>query len=205
VIEQTEPKTADGAGIDPALALRRKALAVIGAHWKLFFLQGAIMVALGVFAVLLPTFASLEFELLLGWMFIVGGFVRASMIFRKPLMPGRWWSILSSVLAVAIGGLLVARPLEGIMSLTVLLTALFAFEGVAAVLVAFEFRRYLRSWIWTLASGLVNLILACLIWQGWPNSARWVIGLFVGVNMIFLGLPLLTTAVAARKLGTDGQ
>jgi uncharacterized membrane protein HdeD (DUF308 family) len=194
-----------GSATDRVDTLRRQALAVIGAHWKLFFLQGAIMVVLGVLAVMLPAIASVEFELLLGWLFIVGGFIRASMIFRKHLMPGRWWSILSSVVAVSIGALLVARPLEGVMSLTVLITVLFACEGVAAILAALEFRRYLRSWTWTVASGLINLLLAFLIWSGWPNSATWVIGLFVGINMIFLGVPLLTAAVAARKIAAHGQ
>jgi uncharacterized membrane protein HdeD (DUF308 family) len=91
------------------------------------------------------------------------------------------------------------------MSLTVLITVLFACEGVAAILAALEFRRYLRSWTWTVASGLINLLLAFLIWSGWPNSATWVIGLFVGINMIFLGVPLLTAAVAARKIAAHGQ
>jgi uncharacterized membrane protein HdeD (DUF308 family) len=117
-------------------------------------------------------------------------------------MPGFWWSLLSGVLAVLLGAILIARPLQGVITLTIVMTTIFVIEGVAAVFVALEYRRYLRNWSWTLFSGLINLVLAYLIWQGWPSTATWVIGLYVGINMIFLGVPLIMTALAARSLGT---
>jgi uncharacterized membrane protein HdeD (DUF308 family) len=183
-------------------AVRRRALAVIQAHWKLFLFQGILMLFLGMLAVALPNIFTLEIELLVGWLFIVGGFFRAAAIFSKRHMPGFWWSLLSAVLAVVLGAILIARPLQGVITLTIVMTALFVIEGVAAVFVALEYRRYLRNWSWTLFSGLVNLGLAFLIWQGWPGTAAWVIGLYVGVNMIFLGVPLIMTAIAARSIGT---
>jgi uncharacterized membrane protein HdeD (DUF308 family) len=183
-------------------AVRRRALAVIQAHWKLFLFQGILMLFLGMLAVALPNIFTLEIELLVGWLFIVGGFFRAAAIFSKRHMPGFWWSLLSAVLAVVLGTILIARPLQGVITLTIVMTALFVIEGVAAVFVALEYRRYLRNWSWTLFSGLVNLGLAFLIWQGWPGTAAWVIGLYVGVNMIFLGVPLIMTAIAARSIGT---
>jgi uncharacterized membrane protein HdeD (DUF308 family) len=183
-------------------AVRRRALLVIQAHWKLFLFQGILMLFLGMLAVALPNIFTLEIELLVGWLFIVGGFFRAAAIFSKRHMPGFWWSLLSAVLAVVLGALLIARPLQGVITLTIVMTALFVIEGVAAVFVALEYRRYLRNWSWTLFSGLVNLGLAFLIWQGWPSTAAWVIGLYVGVNMIFLGVPLIMTAIAARSIGT---
>jgi uncharacterized membrane protein HdeD (DUF308 family) len=183
-------------------AVRRRALVVIQAHWKLFLFQGILMLFLGMLAVALPNIFTLEIELLVGWLFIVGGFFRAAAIFSKRHMPGFWWSLLSAVLAVVLGALLIARPLQGVITLTIVMTALFVIEGVAAVFVALEYRRYLRNWSWTLFSGLVNLGLAFLIWQGWPSTAAWVIGLYVGVNMIFLGVPLIMTAIAARGIGT---
>jgi uncharacterized membrane protein HdeD (DUF308 family) len=183
-------------------AVRRRALAVIQAHWKLFLFQGILMLFLGMLAVALPNIFTLEIELLVGWLFIVGGFFRAAAIFSKRHMPGFWWSLLSAVLAVVLGAILIARPLQGVITLTIVMTALFVIEGVAAVFVALEYSRYLRNWSWTLFSGLVNLGLAFLIWQGWPGTAAWVIGLYVGVNMIFLGVPLIMTAIAARSIGT---
>jgi uncharacterized membrane protein HdeD (DUF308 family) len=183
-------------------AVRRRALAVIQAHWKLFLFQGILMLVLGMLAVALPNISTLEIELLVGWLFIVGGFFRAATIFSKRHMPGFWWSLLSGVLAVLLGAILIARPLQGVITLTIVMTTIFVIEGVAAIFIALEYRRYLHNWSWTLFSGLINLGLAYLIWQGWPSTATWVIGLYVGINMIFLGVPLIMTAIAARSLDT---
>ena len=182
-------------------AIRRRVLTTIHGHWKLFLFQGVLMLVLGMLAIALPNLSTLEIELLVGWLFIVGGFFRAATIFRKPHMPGFWWSIFSSILAVVLGAILIARPLQGIVTLTIVITALFVIEGIAAIFVALDFRRYLHNWSWTLLSGLINLTLAYLIWRGWPNTANWVIGLYVGINMVFLGVPLIMTAFAARSIG----
>jgi uncharacterized membrane protein HdeD (DUF308 family) len=62
--------------------------------------------------------------------------------------------------------------------------------------------RAVALWSLMLLSGLINVGLAYLIWKGWPNTASWIIGLYVGIDMIFfLGLPLIMTAVAARNIG----
>jgi uncharacterized membrane protein HdeD (DUF308 family) len=181
-------------------AIRRRVLATVHDHWKLFLFQGILMLILGMLAVALPNISTLEIELLVGWLLIVGGFFRAATIFGKRHMPGFWWSLLSAVLAVALGTILIARPLQGVITLTIVMTVFFVIEGVAAVLIALEYRRYLRNWSWTLLSGLINLVLAYLIWNGWPSTATWVIGLYVGINLIFLGVQLIMTAIAARGL-----
>lgn len=182
-------------------AFRRRALTVIQAHRKLFLFEGILMLILGMLAVALPNIFTLEIELLLGWLFIIGGFFRAASLFSKRHMPARWWSLASAVLAVALGAILIARPLQGVITLTIVMTVFFMIEGVAAVFIALEYRRYLLNWSWTLLSGLINLGLAFLIWQGWPSSATWVIGLYVGINMVFLGVRLIMTAIAARSIG----
>jgi uncharacterized membrane protein HdeD (DUF308 family) len=184
-------------------ALRRQVRSTLHAHWKLFLAQGILMLVLGMLAVTLPIISTLEIELLVGWLFIVGGFFRGANILRQRELPAFWWSLVSAAAAVAIGAILIARPLQGVITLTIVMTAFFVVEGVAAVFIAIDFRRHLHNWSWTLFSGLINLLLAYLIWKGWPNSATWVIGLYVGVNMIFLGIPLIMTAIAARSIGSD--
>ena len=82
---------------------------------------------------------------------------------------------------------------------------LFALEGLAAILVALEYRKHLQNWSWTLASGAVNVSLAVLIWQHWPNGATWLLGLYVGINMIFVGWPLILAALVARRGAIPGS
>ena len=177
----------------------------IGVNWPVFLTQGVLFVLLDTLAIALPVLASLEIELLLGWLFIVGGLVRAATIFGHRIAPGRWWSFLSGLVAVAFGAILVSHPLQGTESLTLLLTMLFALEGLAAILVALEYRKHLQNWSWTLASGAVNVSLAVLIWQHWPNGATWLLGLYVGINMIFVGWPLILAALVARRGAIPGS
>jgi uncharacterized membrane protein HdeD (DUF308 family) len=117
-------------------------------------------------------------------------------------MPGFAWSMLTAVLAIVLGLILILRPLAGVLTLTMVLIAFFIVEGVASILAAIQHRQHLRSWGWLLFSGIVDLLLAYLIWAGWPSSADWAIGLLVGVNMLFFGLSLVMTALAARAIGS---
>ena len=62
-----------------------------------------------------------------------------------------------------------------------------------------EHKRELSGrWGWMLVSGIVDLILAAVIFAGLPGTAVWAIGLLVGINMIFGGLVLIAMALHAR-------
>ncbi len=172
----------------------------IHAHWKLFLAEGIVMVVLGLVAIAVPEFASLAITILIGWLFFIGGIFRTISVLQHRRMPGFAWSLLASLLAVALGLVLLLRPVAGVLTLTIWLIAFFIIQGIAAILLAIEHRRHLPSWGWVLLSGLVDLFLAYLIWDGWPSSAAWAIGLLVGINMVFLGLSLIMTALAARTM-----
>ena len=181
--------------------IRRQVAAAIHAHWKLFLAQGIVMIVLGLLAVAMPNIATLAVEIFVGWLFLIGGIFRAVSVWHARRMPGFGWSMLSALLAVLLGLILIARPLAGILTLTMVLVAFFILEGITAIVIAVQHRDHLASWGWVLLSGLIDLFLAYLIWQGWPSSAGWAIGLLVGINMVFLGLSLLMTALAARLMG----
>lgn len=183
--------------------LRGAMAAALHAHWKLFLIQGLVMIALGLAAVALPHLATLAIEIFIGWLFFAGGLFRALTLFRMRRAPGYWWSLLTALLVLAFGLILIARPFEGVLTLTMVLIVIFLAEGLAAVFIALDLRRHLRNWGWTLFSGLVDFVLAFLIWQGWPATADWAIGLLVGINMLMLGLSLVMLALAARAAGPD--
>jgi len=180
--------------------LRRQLALTIHAHWKLFLAQGIVMMVLGFLAVAVPNIATLAVEIFVGWLFLIAGVFRAVSVWHSRQMPGFAWSLLTAVLAVVLGLILIVRPLAGVLTLTMVLVAFFVVEGIASIIGAIEHRQHLRSWGWVLFSGAVDLVLAYLIWQGWPSSAAWAIGLLVGINMLFLGLSLVMTALAARLM-----
>jgi len=154
-------------------------------------------------AVALPNLATLAVEIFVGWLFFVGGIFRTASVWHSRQAPSFVWSMLTAILSIVLGLILVLRPLAGVLTLTMVLVAFFIIEGIASIIGAVEHRQHLRSWGWVLFSGIIDLVLAYLIWAGWPSSASWAIGLLVGINMLFLGLSLVMTAVAARLMGNQ--
>jgi uncharacterized membrane protein HdeD (DUF308 family) len=179
--------------------IRDRSLTAVHTHWKMLFFIGVLMLFLGILAITLPTFSTLEIDILVGWLLCVGGIARIVTLYGKQHLPGLWWSIFSGFIAIVAGVLLVTRPIQGTMTLTMLLAAYFLIEGITTLYMTFLQRRHSRTRMWTLCGGLINVAMAFLIWQGWPATAAWVIGLYAGVNMIFLGAPLIAMAWSAHR------
>jgi uncharacterized membrane protein HdeD (DUF308 family) len=181
--------------------LRREFAQSVHDHWKLFFLEGVILLVLGAAAMVIPPIASLAVTILFGWLFLVAGMVGLLTTVWMRHAPGFWWSLLSAVLATACGVFMIGWPLSGILSLTFLLIVFFAIEGLASIMFALEHQRQLPDrWGWMLASGIVDLVLAAIILFGLPWSAAWAIGLLVGINMMFGGVALIAMAMTARHI-----
>jgi uncharacterized membrane protein HdeD (DUF308 family) len=114
--------------------------------------------------------------------------------------PGFWWSLFSGVLGVAAGIVLLRWPLQGVFSLTLVLTLFLVLEGIVSIMYALEHKRELSGrWGMMLLSGVVDLILAGMIYAGLPGTAAWAIGLLVGINMVFGGSALIAMALHARN------
>ena len=94
-------------------------------------------------------------------MFLIAGVVGLAMTFWARQMPGFWWSLVSAVLAVGAGIILLARPVQGVLTLTIVIGAYFLAEGVATIMYALEHRRELSErWSWMLFSGILDILIA---------------------------------------------
>jgi uncharacterized membrane protein HdeD (DUF308 family) len=150
-----------------------------------------------------PQIATLAFTLVIGWVFLVSGGVGLVTTFWMRNVPGFWWALISAVVSIAAGIILIRWPISGTVSLTLVLIAFFIVEGVATILYAIEHKTQLSSrWGWMLVSGIVDLILAGIIFAGLPESATWALGLLVGINMLFGGTAMIGMALAARNPAT---
>jgi uncharacterized membrane protein HdeD (DUF308 family) len=168
-------------------------------HWKAFLIEGILLVVLGLGAMIVPPLASLAVTVFLGWLFLISGIAGLVLTFWARNVPGFWWSLFSAALAIAAGIVLLARPVQAVLTLTIVVGAYFIAEGVSTIMYALEHRRELSErWGWMLVSGIVDLALAGLIIAGLPGSAEWAIGVLVGVNMLFGGFSLIGMALAAR-------
>jgi uncharacterized membrane protein HdeD (DUF308 family) len=180
--------------------MQRAAAAALREHWVLFLVEGVVLLVLGATAVVLPPIATLAVTILFGWLFLVSGVVGLFTSFWMRHAPGFWWSLLSAALGIVVGAMLLGSPLVGALSLTLVLIAFFLIEGVVSIMFALDHKRELSGqWGWMLMSGLIDLVLAVMIFAGLPSTASWAVGLLVGINMIFGGTALIAMALHARK------
>ncbi len=100
----------------------------------------------------------------------------------------------------AILGLIVALfPLPGAITLAMLLTAYFIVHGISSFALAFAIRGHTGRWVLLLAGGVIDFALAGLVIAGWPGTSVFILGVYVGINLLFTGLALIFAALDARK------
>jgi len=180
--------------------LERAVASAIHTHWGLFLFEGIVLVILGAAAIILPVIATLAFTLIIGWLFLISGGVGLVTTFWMRSAPGFWWALVSAIIGILAGIVLLIWPISGTVSLTLVLIAFFLIEGIVTLMYAFDHRRELSGrWGWMLASGIVDLILAGIIFAGLPGTATWALGLLVGINMLFGGTAMIGMALAARR------
>lgn len=179
--------------------LRTSSCEDIHDHWALFLVEGLLLLVLGVAAVLAPVLASIAATLLFGWILLIVGGVGLVTSIRARHAPGLAWSLLSAIIGIVAGALLLFMPLHGAFSLTAVLIAFLALEGLASILYALEHRRGLSGrWGWMLVSGIIDIGLAAILFAGFPWTAFWALGLIVGINLIFGGWAMIGMALSAK-------
>jgi len=180
--------------------LQRALAQSIREHWVLFLIEGIVLVVLGLLAIIIPPIATIAVTIFLGWLFLISGVVGLVTTFWARHAPGFWWSLPSAVLAIAAGIVLLAWPISGAVSLTLLLIVFFTIEGVLSIMYALEHKKELSGrWGWMLTSGIIDLVLAAIILAGLPGTAAWALGLLVGINMLFGGTAMIAMAMHARS------
>jgi uncharacterized membrane protein HdeD (DUF308 family) len=190
------------ADMDPTLSdMQRAVTNAFSAHWKLFLFQGAVMAFLGVLAILAPVAASIAVAIYVGWLLLISGVIGLVSIVSTHHVHAFLWSLVTAALSVVIGVLLVLMPVQGAVSLTIVLTAFFIAEGVFQTTVAIASRHVLHgTWVWMLLSGIADLVLAAIIIEGWPGTAIWALGLLVGINLLTSGWAVVVAALAGRRM-----
>jgi uncharacterized membrane protein HdeD (DUF308 family) len=180
--------------------VQRAVVTALHQHWKLYLAEGIVLVILGLLAIVVPPIATLAVTILFGWLFMVSGVVGLVTTFWMRAAPGFWWALVSAALAILVGGLLLAQPVQGALTLTYVLVAFFVIEGIATIMFALDHRRELSGrWGFMLVSGIVDLVLAVMIVAGLPSTAAWAIGLLVGINLVFGGVALISMALDAKN------
>ena len=184
---------------EPAiLAELRHGLDALRGNWFWFVLLGISLVVLGMIAISSVVVASLAVAVAIGILLIMSGVAETIGAFWCHRWSGFFPHLLAGVLAIVVGVLFLRAPVAELLALTLLVAALLMVSGIFSIIAALRYRY--DGWIWPLLSGVINLILGIMIWMEWPQSALWVIGLFVGISMVFRGVNWIALGLALRSL-----
>jgi uncharacterized membrane protein HdeD (DUF308 family) len=188
----------DGAVSDPSGA----ALSKRSAGFSIFL--SVLLIACGFLAILLPIEMSFGVVIVLSWLLIFTGAVQFIHVFRCKGVGHGIWKALIAIIYLATGIYLRLNPEIGIATLTLALIAFFVTQGLVDIFIYFRTRKA-RISRWLLLDGVVTLLLGLMIWRHWPSGSLGIIGLLVGVNMMFTGITrlMLTMAVRRWRLGTE--
>jgi uncharacterized membrane protein HdeD (DUF308 family) len=161
-------------------------------------LWGVLLIVFGMVAIGTPFLAAVAVNALVGWLIILAGVVHLVLAFRAHGAGSMIWKLLVGVAYLCFGGYVIAHPVLGVVSLTLLLASLFVIEGILDI-VLFVKMRPMHGSSWVLMDGIITLLLGLLIYMQWPSSSAWAIGTLVGISMIFSGVARVMMSLAVRK------
>lgn len=175
-------------------------LSKLAKNWGWLLLWGFLLIVLGTIAICATALTTIVSVMFLGGVILAGGIVVLVDSFKT------WWGkwdtfllhFLISILYIVVGGMLIADPVSSSVSLTLLLGIFYTFIGVYRLVYASTTR--IPRWGWSFFNGLISLLLGVLILANWPGSSLVIIGLFVGIDLIFLGWFYVMMALSARNL-----
>jgi len=179
----------------------RHDLTALRGNWFWFVLLGFALVVMGSIALSAVGIASLATAAALGALLLVSGLFEVVGAFWSRRWSGFFLHLLSGVLSVVVGMLFLRAPVDAMLVLTLLVACLLMVSGIFKIVAALSHRFAL--WGWTLVSGILDLILGILIWMEWPESALWVLGLFLGITLIFRGVNWIALGFGLRSLPRD--
>lgn len=162
---------------------------------------GVLLIVLGSIGILLPTLMSIATVGFVSGLLILGGALWAYHTYRgHPDSVADW---LKAVLLLAAGGLMLVFPLPGVAAVAMLITFYLLTDAFGSFSLAHRLHPD-KGWGWMLLNGIADVLLATLFMVGWPATSLWLVGLFVGISLVFDGWALIAIGWAMRRAGQAG-
>jgi uncharacterized membrane protein HdeD (DUF308 family) len=153
--------------------------------WFWFLILGIVLIAAGTFAIAAAFITTLASIVLFGILLLAGGVVQLINAFLARTWKGFVLHLFAGLLYLVVGMLMVEHPVQAAEGLTLMLATAFLLGGAMRVIYALIHSFAGRNWI--VMNGFISLLLGIAIWRQWPESSLWVIGLFIGVDLIING------------------
>jgi uncharacterized membrane protein HdeD (DUF308 family) len=181
-----------------AQALREATREVVRRYSTWYLIQGVLMVLAGIVALVYPFVSTVALVVVLGWLLIFSGIVQGISLIGAQNVPNFWLQLVSVVLSIIVGVLFLRRPGEAVVTLTLLLIVFFMVEGFAKLLFSLTIRP-LPNWGWVFASGIIGILLSIYLLANLTTTAVWLLGVLLGIQLIFEGVALSSLAWQVRQ------
>lgn len=188
---------------DVLVELHRVGLLELKKKWGWFVALGILLVILGTLGIGSAFVTTLATVVFIGSLMLIAGVAQIISAFSVKGWGGFFVDLLSGVLYAVTGFLVIQHPLAAITTLTLLIAMMLIFGGIFRIALAVMVR--FPNWSWMLLHGVITLALGISIWNKWPEDSLWVIGLFVGIDMLFNGWSLVMLGFAAKGLPVEEQ
>ena len=181
-----------------AQVLREATREVVRRYSTWYLIQGVLMVLAGIVALVYPFVSTVALVVVLGWLLILSGIVQGISLIGAQNVPNFWLQLVSVVLSIIVGVLFLRRPGEAVVTLTLLLIVFFMVEGFAKLIFSLTIRP-LPNWGWVLASGIIGILLSLYLLANLTTIAVWLLGVLLGIQLIFEGVALGSLAWQVRR------
>ena len=178
-------------------AIRHELQAIRG-KWIWLVLLGIALIVLGIILLGFPVITTLATVTVLGALILIAGGIEVVGAFWCQEWSGFFLALLSGILGVVVGLMLLGNPIQGGITLTILLAS-FLFVGGIFKAVASVAHRF-GGWGWLLLSGVIDIALGVMIWRELPVSGLTIIGLLVGISTIFRGVSWLMLGLTLKQI-----
>jgi uncharacterized membrane protein HdeD (DUF308 family) len=159
---------------------------------------GILMVICGILAIALPLASSIGVVFVVGWLILLAGVWHLIFIFHSRSFGGVLWQLLLAVVYGFAGIYMLMHPLLGLVTLTFVIAIFLFIEAGLETALYFTIRKKANAG-WVLFDAIITLILAIMIWSQWPSSSAWVLGMLVGISLIFSGISRFSLSTATHQ------
>lgn len=169
-------------------------------NWKILMIIGVITLFLGIVGMGMNVTMTIVSILYIGFFIIFGGILHLIDAFIVDGWKNKLLGALIALMYLIAGALMIKYPAASAAWFTLFIAFFFLLVGIFRIVIGLQLRNENSSWGWTVVSGVAAIILGILIFNQWPVSGLWVIGLFVSIELIMQGITTITVAMSVRSL-----
>ena len=157
-----------------------------------------MLLLIGILAIVRSVTATVASMYFFGWLLVLASIFEFVTAFMVGNWAGFFLHLQNAILFGIVGVLMLTRPVISAESLTLVMSVFFLIAGLYQLIASLW--AHLPGWGWGATSGIITTVMGILVLVGWPAAGFWVIGLFVGIALVFSGWAWIVLANGLHKM-----